>query len=95
MKKNLQNPSHFGAWPGGLREALTINRLLMVNGSWLMAKGSCRRARGSRPMAHGQENFGAGSWAMNHETLTIINNQLINELFEYILKALGITYYLL
>ena len=55
VKKELQKSSLFGAWPGGLREALTINESiisLMVKGSELMAQGSCLKARGSRLVAH-------------------------------------------
>ena len=43
-------------WEFGIETQL-IHRLVMVNGSWLKANGSCLEARSSRLKAHGQEKI--------------------------------------
>ena len=59
----------------------------MVSGSWLVPQGSPAGAPGPPPPPAGLP------WAMSHEQLTI-NSRLINELFDYILKVLGIRHHL-
>ena len=67
-------------WNFELNNSLN-NRLLMVNGSWLMAQG--RGGGGGLGRGGGPGALAGLPWAMGHEPLPI-NNRLSDELFDYI-----------